>query len=126
MKRIYTLILMISFTSIIAQTADRGLDELVNAERKGAAKRMQLLTNPNTYNYDIVYHRLRLTVDPTVVFVSGEVTTKFIATENINSVTFDLSNDLVVSTVKQRGIDLPFTRSSNNELIINLPVTQNI
>lgn len=126
MKKIYTLLLMISFGSIIAQTAQRELDEIVNAEKKSAFKKMQLLTNPNTYNYDIVYHRLRLTVDPAQLFIDGEVTTKFIALDNINSVTFDLSDDLTVSTVKQRGIDLPFSRSGNNELIINLPITQNI
>ena len=86
---------------------------------------MALVTNPNTYNYDIVYHRLRFKVDPAIQFIDGEVTTKYIAKEDINSITFDLSNDLEVSTVKQRGVDLTFSRSANNELIIDMPFTQN-
>ena len=117
---------MISCSALFGQALDREFEDLVQAERKGAQKRMVFVTNPNTYNYDVTYHRLRLTVDPTELFIAGEVTTKYIAKENLNSVTFDLSDALNVSTVKQRGVDLNFTRSGNNELIVNLPITQNI
>jgi hypothetical protein len=126
MKNLSLLLLLISCSSLFGQALDREFEDLVQAERKGAQKRMAFVTNPNTYNYDITYHRLRLSVDPTELLIAGEVTTKYIARENLNSVTFDLSDALDVSTVKQRGIDLNFTRSGNNELIVNLPVTQNI
>ena len=126
MKNLSLVLLLISCSSLFGQALDREFEDLVQAERKGAQKRMVFVTNPNTYNYDVTYHRLRLTVDPTELFIAGEVTTKYIAKENLNSVTFDLSDALDVSTVKQRGIDLNFTRSGNNELIVNLPITQNI
>lgn len=126
MKNLSLVLLLISCSSLFGQALDREFEDLVQAERKGAQKRMVFVSNPNTYNYDITYHRLRLTVDPTELFIAGEVTTKYIAKENLNSVTFDLSDALDVSTVKQRGIDLNFTRSGNNELIVNLPITQNI
>lgn len=125
MKKLGLLILLLSLTSIYAQTTVNELDGIVKSEKNTATSKMNLVTNPNTENYDIVYHRLRFRVDPAVQFINGEVTTKYIAKQDINSVTFDLSNDLVVSTVKQRGNNLNFTRSDNNELIINLPVTQN-
>lgn len=112
--------------SLFAQSTDREFEDLVHSERKAAHRRMAFVTNPNTYNYDLTYHRLRLTVDPNVLYVSGEVTTKYIARENLNTVTFDLSDALDVSSVKQRGVDLSFVRSGNNELIVNLPVVQNI
>ena len=111
---------------MFAQTDKKEINDMVNAEKKSAFKKMSMRTNPNTYNYDITYHRLKFNVDPTAQFIDGEVTTKYIAKQNINSVTFDLSNDLDVSSVKQRGNILAFTRSTNNELIIALPVTQNI
>jgi len=126
MKNLSLVLLMISCSALFGQALDREFEDLVQAERKGAQKRMVFVTNPNTYNYDVTYHRLRLTVDPTELFIAGEVTTKYIAKENLNSVTFDLSDALNVSTVKQRGVDLNFTRSGNNELIVNLPITQNI
>jgi aminopeptidase N len=125
MKKLFLLLLLIFGTSTFGQSLDREFEDLVNAEKKSAHQRMTLITNPNTYNYDITYHRLRLTVDPSVQFISGEVTTKYIAKENLNTVTFDMSDALNVSTVKQRGVNLTFTRSGNNELIVNLPVVQN-
>lgn len=126
MKNFSLLLAFISCTSIFGQSLDREFEDLVNAEKKSAHKRMALITNPNTYDYDITYHRLRLTVNPLDQFISGEVTTKYIAKENINTVTFDMSDALEVSTVKQRGVILAFTRSGNNELTVNLPVVQNI
>ena len=126
MKNLSLLLVLISCTSVFGQSLDREFEELVNAEKKSAHKRMALITNPNTYDYDITYHRLRLTVNPLDQFISGEVTTKYIAKENINTVTFDMSDALDVSTVKQRGVDLTFTRSGNNEITVNLPVVQNI
>jgi aminopeptidase N len=126
MKNLSLLLVLISCTSVFGQSLDREFEDLVNAEKKSAHKRMALITNPNTYDYDITYHRLRLTVNPLDQFISGEVTTKYIAKENINTVTFDMSDALEVSTVKQRGVILAFTRSGNNELTVNLPVVQNI
>jgi aminopeptidase N len=125
MKNYYLLLLFISFSSVIGQTLDREFENLVDAEKKSAHNRMTFVTNPNTYNYDVTYHRLRLTVDPADQYISGEVTTKYIAKEDLSTVTFDLSDALDVSSVKQRGVDLTFTRSGNNELIVNLPVIQN-
>jgi aminopeptidase N len=126
MKKYYLLLTLFSFVSLFAQSIQNEMTDIVKAERKSASKRMNLVTNPNTDNYDIIYHRLKFNVDPAIYAVSGEVTTKYIAKQNMNTITFDLSNDLTVSTVKQRGNILNFTRSTNNEVIINLPVTQNI
>ncbi len=125
MKNLSLLLVLISCTSVFGQSLNREFEDLVNAEKKSAHKRMALITNPNTYDYDITYHRLRLSVNPLDQFISGEVTTKYIAKENINTVTFDMSDALEVSTVKQRGVNLTFTRSGNNELTVNLPVVQN-
>ncbi len=125
MKNFSLLLAFISCTSIFGQSLDREFEDLVNAEKKSAHKRMALITNPNTYNYDITYHRLRLDVNPLDQFISGEVTTKYIAKENINTVTFDMSDALDVINVKQRGVILTYTRSGNNELTVNLPVVQN-
>jgi aminopeptidase N len=125
MKKLGLPFFLFSFV-LYGQNSEKELNTIINAEKKSAAKKMALVTNPNTYNYDIVYHRLRFKVDPAIQFIDGEVTTKYIAKEDINSITFDLSNDLEVSTVKQRGVDLTFSRSTNNELIIDLPFTQNI
>ena len=124
MKPIYILFLICFSSATFAQNIQGEFDELVQAEKRAAAKKMRLQINPNTYNYDVVYHRLDLAVDPADQYISGEVTTKYIAKEDLSTVVFELSNDLTVSSVKQRGVSLAFSRSTNNEVIINLPEVQ--
>lgn len=81
--------------------------------------------NLNTNNYDIKYARLNLNVDPTQAFISGTVTSHFEAKENMNTVTFELVNNMTVSQVLQRGASLSFTQNSNDEVVITLPQMQN-
>ena len=126
MKNLSLLLFVLMSGFSFAQTSELEFNDLVQAEKRSASRRMAVVTNPNTHNYDVTYHRLRLKVNPSEQFIEGEVTTKYIARENLNSVTFDLSDALEVTTVKQRGIDLTFSRSGNDELIVNLPVAQNI
>jgi aminopeptidase N len=79
----------------------------------------------NTGDYDLKYHRLEFTVDPAQAFISGDVTSYFVAKENLNTVTFELVDNMTVSQVKQRGVPLSFTQNSNDEVVITLPQTQN-
>ncbi len=125
MKNIYPFLFLMLSIGSFAQTHDHEFEELVQAEKRAASKKMNIQVNPSTDKYDLVYHRLDLAVDPADQYISGEVTTKYIAKEDLTSVVFELSNDLVVSSVMQRGNSLSFTRSLNNEVIINLPVVQN-
>lgn len=126
MKNVTLLFFICLSSTVFAQNIQGEFDELVQAEKRAASKKMRMQTNPNTYNYDVVYHRLDLTVDPADQYISGEVTTKYVAKEDLSSVVFELSNDLDVSSVKQRGVSLTFSRSTNNEVIINLPAVQNM
>jgi len=123
MKNIYLLLTLVS-VSALAQTNRQTLDNIIEAEKKSAAKIMNLVVNPDTWNYDITYHRLKFTVDPAVAFISGEITTKYIAKENMNSITFDLSEQLSVSSVKRHGADIAFSQNDSDELVITLPETQ--
>uniref|UniRef100_A0A4W5KJU9 Uncharacterized protein n=1 Tax=Hucho hucho TaxID=62062 RepID=A0A4W5KJU9_9TELE len=86
-----------------------------------SSKKMNLRVNPNTQNYDITYHKLEFTVDPANYFITGKVTTTFTAISDLSTVTFDLTNQLMVSYVTQNGLALAFTQNTNNELVITLP-----
>lgn len=96
---------------------------MVEAEMKSASKKLNLAVNPNTLNYNITYHKLEFTVDPTVRAITGVVTTNFTALSNMNTITFDLTSDLTVSTVKVNNTNTTFTQNANEELVINLPST---
>lgn len=100
-------------------------DDISEAEAKAATGMFTTQRNLNTNNYDIKYARLNLNVDPTQAFISGTVTSHFEAKENMNTVTFELVNNMTVSQVMQRGASLSFTQNSNDEVVITLPQMQN-
>jgi len=125
MKKTYLLLSLFSLALSFGQKQQETINEIATMEMKSAHKMMSVTVNPNTLNYDVTYHKLEFTVDPEVYFITGKVTTTYTALDNINSVTFDLANDLVVSSVKQNNQNLTFLQNGNNELVITLPSTQN-
>jgi aminopeptidase N len=78
-----------------------------------------------TANYDLKYVRLELDTDPDVAIISGTVTSHFEAVGAINQITFDLASNMNVSQVTQRGVPLTYINNGNDELVIDLPATQN-
>lgn len=111
--------------SLFAQDFNKNFNAIQKTEAKAALSKMLFKANINTGNYDLKYHRLELNLDPSSPFISGDVTTYFEAKENLTQVTFDLSNNMTVSKVFQRGNALSFSQNANDELIITLPATQN-
>jgi len=133
MRNFYLLFLLVSFAALQAQSGSE-LENLAHAEGKSAFKKTNLRINPNTYNYDVTYHKLEFTVDPAVYYISGKVTTTYTALSNMTTLVFDLAritdeedsnydNQIVVSAVRKNNVDLSFTRN-DTELIITLPTTQ--
>src|SRR5688572_22141956 len=102
MKTITLLLLLFSFSTVRAQQQET-LCKIASLETKSAKAKMNFKTNSNTSNYDITYHSLEFTVDPAHYFISGVVTTTFRALSDMTAVTFDLTNQLTVTSVKQSG-----------------------
>jgi len=125
MKKLSFIIALFSLSFGFAQSPSAKNSAIAASEGKAASKLMRVVTNPNTANYDITYHRLKLTVNPANYFISGDVTTYYKAEQNMNTVTFDMVDELIVSSVKQRNTNLTFTQNGTDELVINLPATQN-
>lgn len=124
MKKTYLLLFLFSITFSFSQTNEKELDEIVEAEIKSASNLMELAVNPNTLNYDITYQKLEFTVNPAVYNIVGKVTTTYKALSDMSTVTFDLTNELVVSSVKLGATNLTFLQNANDELVITLPSTQ--
>lgn len=124
MKKTYLLLFLFSITFSFSQTNEKELDEIVEAEMKSASNLMELAVNPNTLNYDVTYQKLEFTVNPAVYNIVGKVTTTYTALSDMSTVTFDLTNELVVSSVKLGATNLTFLQNANDELVITLPSTQ--
>ncbi|MEO5777940.1 MAG: M1 family aminopeptidase [Flavobacterium sp.] len=124
MKKIYLLLLCFTISFVFAQKNLNKNNSIAEAEMKSASQLMNIEVNPNTANYNITYHRLEFTVNPTVKFITGKVFTTYTALTNMTTITFDFANELVASSVKMGAANLTFVENTNNELIITLPATQ--
>ncbi|WCM40986.1 T9SS type A sorting domain-containing protein [Flavobacterium sp. CBA20B-1] len=123
MKRAFFVLAFGLFTmSAVAQIAANTQDEYRLYEKQAAEKRLAFKQNPNTFNYDVKHHTLAFTVDPTQYYISGTVTTQFVANQNLQTIVFDLSHALTVSAVTQGTQTAAFSQA-NNELVIQLPQT---
>ncbi len=119
MKTIYIFLLVISVQFVMGQE-DEEMCRMVLSEQNAAAKMMNFTQNENTQNYDVTYHELRFTVNPSVNSISGVVKTTFKALSPMNTVVFDMATALVVSSVTMNGTGVTFSQA-NYELTINLP-----
>jgi len=99
-------------------------EDISEAEAKAATGWFGKPVNLNTGNYDLKYHRLEFTVNPAQPFITGKVTSHFVAKENLNSVTFELVDNMTVSQVTQRGTPLSFSQNNDDEVVISLPQVQ--
>jgi aminopeptidase N len=122
-KITYSFILLIGIMGY-AQNSDSEFERMVEAEMKSVSSIQNLRVNPNTLNYDVTYHELRFSVDPSVTnpYINGIVKTTFKALSDIDAVTFDMATELTVSSVTMNSASLTFSQS-NYELNINLPAT---
>ncbi len=127
MKNLIVLICLVFMQFTFAQTFEDNLKTISEAEAKSSMKRMaqEFARNLNTGNYDVKYHRLDLSVDPSVAQISGDVTTYFEAKENLSQITFELTENMVVSQVLQRDNPLSFSQNSEDEIVITLAQVQN-
>lgn len=124
MKKIYLLFFLGVVFTASAQQDIAEISSIAEAEMKASSGLMNLVVNPNTTNYDVTYHKLQLTVNPSQYFISGIVTTTYTALSNMSTITFDLTNELTVTSVKRNLTNLTFTQNANNELVINLGAVQ--
>jgi aminopeptidase N len=124
MKKIIHFFFVLSVPFCFSQTTELEFEKMVESESKSAASTMNVQVNPNTQNYDITYHELRFTVNPnnTPAAISGIVKTTFTALANMNTITFDMATQLVVSSVTMNSVNLNYSQS-NYELNIIFPST---
>lgn len=126
MKKLVFLTFLFFPVFLSAQESDSDLPSIIESETKSALNSMQGTRNHNTGNYDLKYHRMELTIDPNVAFISGDITSYFEAKESLNEITFELSDNMVVSQVMQRGTSLSFVQNADDEVVISFSQPQNL
>ena len=75
----------------------------------------------DTENYDIVYHRLSVKLDPAVRYIQGSVTSYFRPVTSLSQMSFDMMDSLHVDSVYYTGVRLTTFTHSDNSLTITFP-----
>ncbi|MDN5201132.1 M1 family aminopeptidase [Fulvivirgaceae bacterium BMA10] len=99
---------------------------IVEAEKKANKGKINFRNSGTGSNYDIGYHRLVFELDPEVYYIKGAVTTYFLTLDDeVNEISFDLSDELTVDSVEYHGAKLTFAHSTEDVLTIDLPADLN-
>ena len=107
----------------VSMFAQQEVDQFSQWESERSLAMKQLLINPNTANYDVQHQLLEIQVDPANSSIAGTVTTTFRAISDMAGITFDLSNNMVVSSVMMNGAALTFNQNLTDELTITFANT---
>lgn len=76
----------------------------------------------NTGNYDVVFCRLELQVDPAVYYINGKATTYFKPINTpLQTLYFDLTTQLTVESVSYRGNPITWEQIDGDELKLDFP-----
>lgn len=121
MKKFYFLVLSVFvFQQFYAQNDNIEKKGLIAKEMKSFAQKMAVGNiNPNTLNYDLQYQRMNVTLNPAVYNISGSVTSHFKPNQSLNSIYFDLDNQMTVSQVQYHGNTLAFQQLPTKEIKID-------
>ncbi|MBS1617772.1 MAG: T9SS type A sorting domain-containing protein [Bacteroidetes bacterium] len=74
-----------------------------------------------TGNYDLVYHRIAVKVDPTIRYIAGSVTSYFRPLVSLTEMAFDLTDSLSVDSIYYHGARLATFMHTGNAITIDLP-----
>ena len=119
-KKIIVLIILFGAIPLVkAQTNSSSLfllDEISEIEKRQNST-LHFTESQITNNYDVHYYRLNLTVNPSIQFISGSVTSYFTPSTNLNKIYFELNSLLNVDSITYRNIKTTFDHQKNQILI---------
>ncbi|MBT8326581.1 MAG: hypothetical protein KJP21_02590, partial [Bacteroidia bacterium] len=116
--RFHLILVLVSCFSLVFS---QDYDALIKAEGKAYYSKQNASHKRVGQNYDVVYHNLKLTIDPAVRLISGSVVTQLVTQEdNFSLFSFDLDDRMIVDSVIFENNSLSFNHTSD-EVQITIP-----
>jgi len=115
MKKLLCLVLFVASQSVKAQAPDPDFnDKAAFSEARSWQKSATFTESEDSASYNLIYQKLNFTVDPAVNYISGSVysNVKF-QKDNVTKVQFDLTDGLIVDSVKCNNELTTFNHSAN-------------
>lgn len=72
--------------------------------------------------YDLLYHRIQWNIDPNIKYISGSVFSVFETSKMLDTLTFDLNDNMTVDSVMYHQSNVAFSHA-NDKLYVLLPNT---
>lgn len=91
----------------------KDFDHLIENEKRNGAWKLRSVQNEIYDDYDVKYHRFDWNIDPAVAYISGSVTTDFVALEDITQMVFDLAANMQVNEVLFNDKEVTFDREND-------------
>ena len=108
MRQLVSILYLLSTLAAYGQVSADGLGDKQTFPKQRMGKKSDA-----GIDYDVVYHHLKLRIDPRTPNMSGSVVTQFKPFTDISRVSFDLSDTLVVDSVKHQTETLTWTHQDN-------------
>lgn len=109
-----------------AQTGD-DISQMIDFEQKGCSHAIHPMMatdrSGNGGQLDIVYGRFHWTVDPAVLYITGDVMYGIVPQVPLDSWTLDLADALTVDQVRWHGQDIAFNKPGGARLVLLFPQT---
>lgn len=120
MKNMIVLVCMLTCFRLAAQSpAEEVHCKMLDNEKRTAewmARGRSMENNLSTANYDLIYYRLNIAVDPAVNFIKGAVTTYFKPTDaDFSEITFDASQYLTIDSALYHGQSIAYTSGPGSD-----------
>lgn len=97
--------------------------DIAMQEGKQASIKQQINRTKASNNFEIYYSNCTWKVDPAVKFIDGKVTHYFTVSSATNLIALDLSNNLIVDSVRFRNQKISFVQTNSDVLNIQLNTT---
>jgi len=123
--------LFLGFQSLHAQINQRFTMEQISEQEKNFHSSMTganfsgLSQSLASANFSILHYRCEWAIDPAIRYIQGKLTCNFTITTATNTISFDLSDNLIVDSILYHNTPLIFTRPGNHVLSITFPSTIN-
>jgi len=123
--------LFLGFQSLHAQINQRFTMEQISEQEKSFHSSLQgnnlsgLSQSLASANFSIQHYRCEWAIDPAIRYIQGKLTCDFTITTATNTISFDLSDNLIVDSILYHNTPLIFTRPGNHVLSITFPSTIN-
>ena len=101
------------------------LDKLPFEESKAYLKKAAFVEDISYATYDLYFQRMEWSVDPSILHISGSVTSYFKPlSEDLSAITFDLDDNMQVDSIHYHNTQIGFTHESD-KIRVQLPAPIN-